>query len=85
MCRVGRCFGSKASLLPLRSTLLEQLGEHPGTTANAKVINEIKGIMETLRTNPPKEICGAPVITVNEDVYGRLAPEDVDTILAKYE
>lgn len=29
--------------------------------------------------------CGlAPVITVNEDVYGRLAPEDVDTILAKY-
>ena len=30
--------------------------------------------------------CGlAPVLTVNEDVYGRLAPEDVDTILAKYE
>lgn len=29
--------------------------------------------------------CGlAPVITVNEDVYGRLAPEDVDTILEKY-
>lgn len=29
--------------------------------------------------------CGlAPVITVNEDVYGRLAPEDVDDILAKY-
>lgn len=29
--------------------------------------------------------CGlAPVMTVNEDVYGRLAPEDVDTILEKY-
>ena len=29
--------------------------------------------------------CGlAPVITVNEDVYGRVAPEDVDDILAKY-
>lgn len=29
--------------------------------------------------------CGlAPVMTVNEDVYGRLAPEDVDTILDKY-
>lgn len=29
--------------------------------------------------------CGlAPVLTVNEDVYGRLAPEDVDGILAKY-
>jgi NADH-quinone oxidoreductase E subunit len=29
--------------------------------------------------------CGlAPVMTVNEDVYGRLVPEDVDQILAKY-
>ena len=29
--------------------------------------------------------CGlAPVLTVNEDVYGRLVPEDVDKILAKY-
>ncbi len=29
--------------------------------------------------------CGlAPVLTVNEDVYGRLAVEDVDDILAKY-
>lgn len=29
--------------------------------------------------------CGlAPVITVNEDVYGKLAAEDVDAILAKY-
>ena len=30
--------------------------------------------------------CGlAPVITINEDVYGRLVPDDVDEILAKYE
>lgn len=29
--------------------------------------------------------CGlAPVLTVNEDVYGRLEPEDVDKVLAKY-
>lgn len=29
--------------------------------------------------------CGlAPVMTVNEDVYGRLVPEDVDKILANY-
>ena len=29
--------------------------------------------------------CGlAPVITVNEDVYGRLTPDDVKDILAKY-
>ena len=26
----------------------------------------------------------SPVLTVNEDVYGRLVPEDVDKILAKY-
>ena len=29
--------------------------------------------------------CGlAPVLTVNEDVYGRLTVDDVDGILAKY-
>ena len=30
--------------------------------------------------------CGlAPVLTVNEDVYGRLTADDVDSILAKYQ
>ena len=30
--------------------------------------------------------CGlAPVMTINDDVYGRLVPDDVDTILAKYQ
>ena len=30
--------------------------------------------------------CGlAPVMTVNDDVYGRLVPDDVPGILAKYE
>lgn len=30
--------------------------------------------------------CGlAPVLTVNEEVYGRLGPDDVDGILAKYQ
>ena len=29
--------------------------------------------------------CGlAPVLTVNEDVYGRLSPEDIDGIIEKY-
>ena len=31
-------------------------------------MEKIKGIMENLRTNPPKEICGADVVTVND--YG---------------
>lgn len=30
--------------------------------------------------------CGlAPVVTINDDVYGRLVPDDIDNILAKYE
>ena len=30
--------------------------------------------------------CGlAPVLTVNEDVYGRLTPDEVPGILAKYQ
>lgn len=30
--------------------------------------------------------CGlAPVMTINDDVYGRLVPDDIDDILAKYE
>ena len=30
--------------------------------------------------------CGlAPVLTINDDVYGRLVPEDIPEILAKYE
>ena len=29
--------------------------------------------------------CGlAPVVTINEDVYGKLTPEDIPDILAKY-
>ncbi|MEG1942614.1 MAG: NAD(P)H-dependent oxidoreductase subunit E [Angelakisella sp.] len=29
--------------------------------------------------------CGlAPVMTINDEVYGRLVPDDIDTILAKY-
>ncbi len=30
--------------------------------------------------------CGlAPVMTINDDVYGRLVPDDIDRILAKYD
>ena len=29
--------------------------------------------------------CGlAPVMTINDEVYGRLTPDEVDSILAKY-
>ena len=30
--------------------------------------------------------CGlAPVITINDDVYGKLSPDDIDDIIASYE
>ena len=58
--------------------LVEVLGIQPGEcTADGKFSLEACRCIGA---------CGlAPVLTVNEDVYGRLAPEDVDTILAKYE
>ena len=40
----------------------------------------------TLETVSCLGACGlAPVITINDDVYGRLVPEDVKGILAKYQ
>lgn len=57
--------------------ITERLGIEPG------------GITEdgrfSLTTTRCIGACGlAPVLTVNEDVYGRLKPEDIDGILKKY-
>ena len=42
--------------------------------------------MFTLETVSCLGACGlAPVLTVNDDVYGRLTVDDLDEILAKYE
>ncbi|NLO13766.1 MAG: NADH-quinone oxidoreductase subunit NuoE [Clostridiales bacterium] len=58
--------------------LSESLGVKPGgTTADGKF---------TLQATRCIGACGlAPVIMVDEDVHGRLSPEDVPAILAKYE
>ena len=55
----------------------EVLGIHPGeTSADGKF---------SLDASRCLGACGlAPVITVNEDVYGKLKPEDVKTVLEKY-
>ena len=43
-------------------------------------------MMFTLETVSCLGACGlAPVLTVNDDVYGRLGVDDVDDILKKYE
>ena len=54
----------------------EVLGIQPGETSDGKF---------SLDATRCLGACGlAPVITVNEDVYGKLKPEDVKTVLEKY-
>ena len=69
------------SMVPARpkslNELLEQLGEHPGTTANAKVINEIKGIMEIYDDVDP--VSAAKVM---ERVAVKLAGALIDTLVS---
>ena len=57
--------------------LIERLGiEGGGCTADGKFSLEACRCIGA---------CGlAPVLTVNDDVYGRLTPDDVDDIIAKY-
>ena len=57
--------------------LIEVLGIQPGEcTADGKFSLEACRCIGA---------CGlAPVLTVNEDVYGRLTDKDIDGILAKY-
>lgn len=62
----------------LYSKLIEKLGIEGGEcTADGKFSLEACRCIGA---------CGlAPVITINDDVYGRLVPDDIDGILAKYE
>ena len=56
--------------------------EHLGLTGKRKTTDD--GIF-TLETVACLGACGlAPVMTINEDVYGRLTPDEVDKILDKY-
>lgn len=57
--------------------VIKILGVEPGqTTADGKF---------TIQDTRCLGCCGlAPVMTINQDVYGRLAPEDVKGILEKY-
>ena len=55
--------------------LLEQLRAHPGTTANAKVMDEIKGIMEIYEDVDP--VSAAKVM---ERVAVKLAGALIDTL-----
>ena len=78
--RVAVCMGTacyvKGSQLVL-DELEKQLGVKAGsTTPDAKY---------TLEATRCLGCCGlAPVMTINDDVYGRLEPKDIKDILAKY-
>ena len=79
--KIGVCLGTacyvngSGSLVDkLRHTLKLAPGE---TSADGKF---------TLKTTRCVGCCGlAPVLTVGEDIYGKLTPDDVDGILKKYQ
>ena len=63
-------------------TIYDAVREHLGLTGKRKTTDD--GIF-TLETVACLGACGlAPVMTINEDVYGRLTPDEVDKILDKY-
>ena len=64
--------------VPVREAIMKELG------LNAKK-HTTDDMMFTIEIVSCLGACGlAPVLTVNEEVYGRLSEKDVDTILAKY-
>ena len=66
--------------------LSEELGIPVGGTTRDGLftLNATRG-MFTLETVACLGACGlAPVMTINEEVYGRLVPDDIPGILAKY-
>lgn len=76
LCMGTACYvkGAQAIL----DTLKEQLGISPGqTTEDARFTLEVMRCMGA---------CGlAPVLVVDEDIYGRVVPDSVAEILEKYE
>jgi len=77
---VGVCMGTACYVKGAKAILdrfVEELGIGVGeTTPNLKF---------TIKDTRCLGACGlAPVIMINEDVYGRLTPEDVPGIIAKY-
>ena len=61
---------------------LEKLQSELGLTDGKKTTDDLNLTVETVSC---LGACGlAPVLTINNDVYGRLTKEDVDGILEKY-
>lgn len=78
--KVGVCLGT-ACYVKGSGEILEKFKERlkivPGQTS--------EDMRFTLDATRCIGCCGlAPVLTVNDDVYGKVVPEDIDKILAKY-
>ncbi len=77
---IGVCLGTACYVKgagDILEAIKEELGLDVGETTSNKLF--------TLKATRCIGACGlAPVITVNDDVYGRLAPSDISSIIHKY-
>ncbi len=79
--KVSVCLGT-ACYVKGAGDIFDRLGQRLGV-ANGECTEDGKFSLEACRCIGA---CGlAPVLTVNEDVHGRLTVDDVDDILAKYQ
>ncbi len=78
--KVSACLGT-ACYVKNAQAVLEQIEKKTGVKAGETSKDGKYSVVATRCIGA----CGlAPVITINEDVYGRLTPEDIDSILEKY-
>lgn len=79
--RISVCLGTACYVKGSQAVLdrlVEKLGIHPGEVTGDGVFS--------LDATRCVGACGlAPVMMVNDEVYGRLVPDDVDRILEKYQ
>ncbi len=77
---IGVCLGT-ACYVKGAGDILEAIKEELGLDVGETTSNK----MFTLKATRCIGACGlAPVITINDDVYGRLSPSDIPSIIHKY-
>lgn len=77
---IGVCLGT-ACYVKGASDIMEAIKEELGLDVGETTSNR----MFTLKATRCIGACGlAPVITINDDVYGRLSPSDIPSIIHKY-
>lgn len=80
-CHIGVCLGT-ACYVKGSGAILEKIKERLGIPEGSTCTPDGKFSIEATRCIGA---CGlAPVLTVNDEVYGKLTVDDVDRILAKY-